>query len=94
MLQPIGDYVIIKVKEKEEKSTGGIVIPTNAKEKQTVGKVVAVGKGSYGENGIKIPMSVEKGDTIIYDKYSGINIEYKGKKFLALHEKDILAVVK
>lgn len=92
MLQPIGDRVIIKVKE-EEKSAGGIVLPTDAKEKQTVGEVVAVGKGSYGENGIQIPMSVEKGDTIIYDKYSGINIEYKGEKFLALREKDILAVV-
>ena len=93
VLQPIGDRVIVKVKE-EEKTVGGIVLASNAKEKPTEGEVVAVGEGSYAENGNKIPMSVEKGDVVLYDKYSGTNVEYEGEKFLVLHEKDILAVVK
>lgn len=92
VLQPIGDRVIVKVKEEEEKTVGGIVLASNAKEKPTEGEVVAV--GSYADNGDKIPMSVNKGDVVLYDKYSGTNVEYEGEKFLVLHEKDILAIVK
>ncbi|MDF7669053.1 co-chaperone GroES [Lactobacillus sp. ESL0701] len=94
MLQPIGDRVIVKVKEEEEKSVGGIVLASNAKEKPTEGEVVAVGEGTYTQTGDKIPMTVKKGDVVLYDKYSGTNVKHEGEEYLVLHEKDILAVVK
>ena len=94
MLQPIGDRVIVKVKEEEEKTVGGIVLASNAKQKPTEGEVVAVGEGSYAENGSKIPMTVKEGDVVLYDKYSGTDVKYDDEKYLVLHEKDILAIVK
>lgn len=94
MLEPIGDRVIVKVKEEEEKTVGGIVLASNAKEKPTEGEVVAVGTGAYTANGEKIPMTIKKGDVVLYDKYSGTNVKYEGEKYLVLHEKDILAIVK
>lgn len=95
MLEPIGDRVIVKVKEEEEEKTvGGIVLASNAKEKPTEGEVVAVGNGAYAENGEKLPMTVKKGDVVLYDKYSGTNVKYEGEKYLVLHERDILAIVK
>ena len=94
MLQPIGDRVIVKVKEEEEKTVGGIVLASNAKQKPTEGEVVAVGEGSYAENGSKIPMTVKKGDVVLYDKYSGTDVKYDDEKYLVLHEKDILVIVK
>ena len=94
MLQPIGDRVIVKVKEEEEKTVGGIVLASNAKQKPTEGEVVAVGEGSNAENGSKIPMTVKKGDVVLYDKYSGTDVKYDDEKYLVLHEKDILAIVK
>ncbi|BAQ56844.1 co-chaperone GroES [Lactobacillus acetotolerans] len=94
MLQPIGDRVIVKVKEEEEKTVGGIVLASNAKQKPTEGEVVAVGEGAYADDGKRIPMTVKKGDVVLYDKYSGTNVKYEGQKYLVLHEKDILAIVK
>ncbi|WEV44162.1 co-chaperone GroES [Lactobacillus sp. ESL0684] len=93
MLQPIGDRVIVKVKEEEEKTVGGIVLASNAKEKPTEGEVVAIGQGNFADNGDKIPMTVKKGDVVLYDKYSGTDVKYEGEKYLVLHEKDILAIV-
>ncbi|CCI85244.1 co-chaperone GroES [Lactobacillus pasteurii] len=94
MLQPIGDRVIVKVKDEEEKTVGGIVLASNAKEKPTEGEVVAVGEGAFATNGEKLPMTVKVGDTVLYDKYSGTNVKYEDQKYLVLHEKDILAIVK
>lgn len=94
VLQPIGDRVIVKVKDEEEKTVGGIVLASNAKEKPTEGEVVAVGEGAFATNGEKLPMTVKVGDTVLYDKYSGTNVKYEGQKYLVLHEKDILAIVK
>jgi chaperonin GroES len=88
VLQPIGDRVIVKVKEEEEKTVGGIVLASNAKQKPTEGE------GAYTSNGDKLPMVVKKGDVVLYDKYSGTNVEYEGEKYLVLHEKDILAIEK
>ncbi|MBD5431111.1 co-chaperone GroES [Lactobacillus agrestimuris] len=94
MLQPIGNRVIVKVKDEEEKTVGGIVLASNAKEKPTQGEVIAVGEGAYSSNGEKIPMTVQKGDTVLYNKYAGSEVEYEGEKYLVLQEKDILAIVK
>lgn len=94
MLQPIGDRVIVKVKDEEEEKVGGIVLASNAKEKPQEGQIVAVGEGARAVNGEIIPMSVSKGETVFFEKYSGTDINYEGEKYLVLHEKDILAVVK
>ena len=94
MLEPIGDRVVVKVKDEEEKTVGGIVLASNAKEKPTQGEVVAVGSGAYADNGEKLPMTVKTGDVVLYDKYSGTNVEYEGEKYLVLRESDLLAVVK
>ncbi|MBD5429983.1 co-chaperone GroES [Lactobacillus sp.] len=94
MLQPIGDRVIVKVKDEEEEKVGGIVLASNAKEKPQEGQIVAVGEGARTVNGEIIPMSVNKGETVFFEKYSGTDINYEGEKYLVLHEKDILAVVK
>ncbi len=93
VLEPIGDRVIVKVKE-EEKTVGGIVLASNAKQKPTEGEIVAVGDGAYADNGEKLPMTVKKGDVVLYDKYAGESVEYDGEKYLVLHEKDVLAIVK
>lgn len=94
MLQPIGDHLIVKVKDEEEKTVGGIVLASNAKEKPTEGEVVAAGTGRYAENGQLLPMSVKQGDTVLYDKYSGTKVKYDGQEYLVLSEKDVLAIVK
>lgn len=94
MLQPIGDRVIVKVKEEEEKTVGGIVLASNAKQKPTEGEVVAVGEGNRNNAGELMPLAVKKGDVVLYDKYSGTDVKYEGEKYLVLHEKDILAIVK
>lgn len=94
MLQPMGDRVIVKVKDEEEKNVGGIVLASNAKEKPQTGEVVAVGQGARDANGNLIPMTVAKCTEVFFDKYSGTNLKYEGQEYLVLHEKDILAYIK
>jgi chaperonin GroES len=94
VLQPISDRVIVKVKKNEDENIGGIYVASNAKQKPTEGEVVAVGSGAVTSEGKVLPMTVKKGDTVLYDKYSGTNIKYEGEEYLVLHEKDILAIEK
>ncbi len=91
-LRPLGDRVIVKPSEGEEKTPSGLVIPDTAKEKPQEGKVVAVGPGRY-EDGKQVPMDVKEGDTIIYSKYGGTEVKIEGADHLILSERDILAVV-
>lgn len=93
VLQPVGDRVIVKVQEEEEK-VGGIVLASNAKKKPQEGQIVEVGEGKRADNGELIPMTVSKGDTVYFEKYAGTDLEYEGEKYLVLHESDILAIVK
>ena len=73
-LKPLGDKIVIKVKEEEKKTTGGIVLPDSAKEKPQQGEVVAVGSGEMID-GKKVPLDVKVGDEVIYSKYSGSEIK-------------------
>jgi len=95
-LKPLEDRVIVKAVVEEEKTSGGIIVPDTAKEKPTLGEIVAVGDGKWDESGTKrVPMDVNKGDKVIYGKYSGT--EYKttdGDELLILRASEILAVVK
>jgi chaperonin GroES len=92
-LQPLGDRVIVKAMESEEKTKSGIVLPETAKEKPQEGEVIAVGSGRY-EEGKRVPLEVKQGDKIIYSKYGGTEVKVDGEEYLILSERDILAIVK
>ncbi|KIS02687.1 co-chaperone GroES [Paucilactobacillus wasatchensis] len=93
MLKPLGDRVVLQAEQEEEKTVGGIVLASNAKEKPTTGKVIAVGEGHTLDNGEKVAPSVKEGDRVLFDKYAGNEVEYEGEKYLVVHEKDIVAIV-
>lgn len=93
-IQPLGDRILVKALKAEEKTKGGIVLPDTAKEKPQAGKVIAVGKGKLLEDGAVKPLEVKVGDTVLYGKYSGTEINHNGEDFLILKEDDILAIVK
>ena len=91
-IQPLGDRVLIKLLEHEEKSAGGIILPDTAKEKPQEGKVMAVGKGRLLEDGTVKALEVKVGDTVLFAKYSGSEIEHGSGDYLILREEEILAV--
>jgi chaperonin GroES len=95
-LKPLGDRVLIKPVSEEEKSKGGILLPdTVSKEKPQVGEILAVGPGSINKEGKILPMTVKKGDKVVYAKYSGTDIKDEDDEdYLLLSEKDILATLK
>jgi len=95
-LKPLGDRVLIEPIFEEEKSKGGILLPdTVSKEKPQVGEVLAIGPGATSKEGKIIPMTVKKGDKVVYAKYSGTDIKGDNDEdYLILSEKDILAIVK
>jgi len=87
-ITPLHDRVIVKPAPAEEKTAGGIIIPDTAKEKPQRGTVMAAGPGKKDE-----PMSVKKGDTILYGKYAGTEVSFEGEDLLIMRESDILAVI-
>ena len=94
-IKPLGDRVVVKPLEAENKSKGGIVLPDTAKEKPQEAKVVAVGKGKVLENGTLQAPEVKVGDKVLFGKYSGNEITTKeGEELLILREEDILAIIK
>ncbi len=94
-IQPLGDRVVVKPLEAEEKTKGGIVLPDTAKEKPQEGKVVAVGKGKVLESGAAQALEVKVGDRVLYGKYSGTEVTTKdGEELLIMREEDILAIIK
>lgn len=92
-LQPLADRVIVKLVEKEEKTTGGVILPDTAKEKPQEAEVIAVGKGRILDNGTTIAPEVKVGDRVIFAKYSGTEVKLDGVEYLILRENDILAVL-
>ncbi|HEY3248729.1 MAG TPA: co-chaperone GroES [bacterium] len=93
-LRPLGDRVVVKPLEEEERTKGGIVLPDTAKEKPVHGEVVAVGPGNWDEDGEKRrPLDVKVGDRVVYGKYSGTEIKEEDEDYLILRESDILAIV-
>ncbi|MDI3533806.1 MAG: chaperonin GroES [Thermosediminibacterales bacterium] len=91
-IKPLGDRVVIKVLESEEKTKSGIVLPDTAKEKPQEGKIVAVGTGEVID-GKKVPLEVKEGDRIIFSKYAGTEVKIEGEEYLILRQSDILAIV-
>lgn len=92
-LKPLGDRLIVEPIEQEEVTALGIVLPETAKEKPMQGKVLATGPGARKEDGSRITMDVNTGDTVLYAKYAGTEVKIDGKKYLILKETDVLAIV-
>ncbi len=92
-LRPLGDRVVIEPLEQEERTESGLYIPETAKEKPQKGTIIAVGAGRKDEDGKRVPMDVEAGQTILFAKYGGTEIKLDNKKLLILKESDILAIL-
>ena len=92
-LKPLGDRLIVEPIEQEEVTASGIVLPESAKEKPMQGKVVAAGPGGRKEDGSRIAMDVQEGDTVLYAKYAGTEVKIGDKKYLIFRETDVLAIV-
>ncbi len=92
-LRPLGDRVVVKPVEREERTKSGIVLPDTAKEKPQEGIVEAVGTGRLLDNGTKVPMELKVGDKILYAKYAGNEFKVEELEYLIISEKDVLAVV-
>ena len=91
--RPLGDRLLVKPKQSEEKTKSGIVLPDSAKEKPQEGEVIAVGEGAKDEKGNKIKMEVKVGDIVLYSKYAGTEVKIEGTEHLIIKESDILAIV-
>lgn len=87
-IRPLADRVLVKPAPAEEKTVSGIIIPDSAKEKPLKGEVLAVGSGTKDEQ-----MVVKTGDTVLYGKYAGTELEWEGEKYLIMRQNDILAVI-
>jgi len=92
-IRPLGDRILVKRVEGEEKSKGGIIIPDTAKEKPQEGLVIAVGKGKTADDGKLIAPEVKQGDRILFGKYSGTEVKLDGVEHLIMREDDILGIL-
>ena len=91
-VKPLGDKVLLRRVDAQEKSKGGIVIPDTAKEKPREGRVVAVGSGHTTDEGKVVPFQVKKGDRVLFSSYAGTEIKLEGHDFVIMGEDDILAI--
>jgi chaperonin GroES len=92
-VKPLEDRVLVKPIEGESKTESGIFLPESAKEKPVQGKVVSIGPGKRLDNGHRAKMSVGKGDTVVYGKYAGTEVEIKGVKHLIMRETELLGII-
>ena len=92
-VRPLDDRVVVEPLEAEEKTAGGILLPDTAKQKPQRGRVLAVGPGKLTDKGDRAALSVQKGDEVIYGRYSGSDIEVDGREIKIMRESDILAKV-
>ena len=92
-LQPLGDRVVLEREGSEEKTAGGILLPSSAQNKPARGVVVSVGEGRQLANGKKAPLQVKTGDRVVFSSYAGDEFKVDGKEYLLLREEDILAVL-
>ncbi len=92
-IKPLGEKVLIKRLEAEEKTRGGIVLPDTAKEKPQKGKVLAVGDGKLLDDGTRAAFQVKVGDTVLFASYAGTEIKVEGEEMVLMDEGDILAIL-
>jgi chaperonin GroES len=92
-IRPLGDRVVLKPVEREERTKSGIVLPDTAKEKPQEGIVQEVGSGRLLDNGTTVPLELKKGDRVLYAKYAGNEFKIDEVEYLIVSEKDVLAVL-
>lgn len=92
-LRPLGDKVVVEVIDEPQTTASGIVLPDTAKEKSQRGKVIAVGSGKILDSGSREPMEVEVGDTVLFAKYGGTEVELGGQELMILSQRDIHAIL-
>jgi chaperonin GroES len=92
-IRPLHDRVVIRRREEERTSAGGIVIPDSATEKPIQGEVLAVGKGKILDNGDVRPLDVKVGDRVLFGKYSGTEVKISGEEVVVMREDDIMGVI-
>ncbi|MBM4382930.1 MAG: co-chaperone GroES [Deltaproteobacteria bacterium] len=92
-IRPLGDRILIKRVDEEQKTAGGIIIPDTAKEKPQEGRVVAVGNGKAGDDGKVRPLDVKKGDRVLFSKYAGSEVKLDGEEHMIIREEDVLGVI-
>ena len=92
-VRPLEDRILIKHLEAETKTKSGIILPESAKEKPMQGKVVSLGPGKLRDNGERVKPGVKKGDTVVYGKYSGTEVEIKNTTHLIVRESELLGVL-
>jgi chaperonin GroES len=92
-VRPLQDRVIVRRMEEERKTASGIVIPDAATEKPDQGEIIAVGNGKTDDNGKLIPMSVKKGDKVLFGKYAGQTFKMDGQEYMTMREEDIIGVI-
>jgi chaperonin GroES len=91
-IRPLGDKVVVKPSEAEDKSAGGIILPDAAKQKPQEGTVIAVGNGRTLDNGERRQLSVKVGDAVVYSKYGGTEFKLEGETVMILDEDQIYAI--
>ncbi len=91
--RPLHDRVLVRRIDEDEKTAGGIIIPDTAKEKPSQGEVIAVGSGARGDDNEVVPMDVQKGDKILFGKWSGSEVRVDGEDLLIMKESDILGII-
>lgn len=91
--RPLGDRVLVKRVEEEQKTKGGIIIPDTAKEKPQEGEVIAVGPGARDEAGKVQPLDLKKGDRILFGKWSGTEVKLNGEELLIMKESDVMGIL-
>jgi len=92
-VKPLGDKILVKRIEAEEKTKGGILLPDTAKEKPKEGKIVEVGSGKLLDDGSRAAFQVKKGDRVLFSSYAGTEVKIDGEEYLIMSEEDILAVI-
>ena len=95
MLKPLNNYVLLERMEEETKTAGGIIIPDNAKEKPSRGRVIATGDGEFS-HGVRVPMTVQTGDVVLIAKwaFSANEVKIDGRDYVIIKESDILGILK
>ena len=92
-LRPLYDRIVVRRKEAGEQVRGGIIIPDTAKEKPQQAEVIAVGEGKFNDQGNRMKLDVQKGDTVLIGKYSGTDIKIDDVEYTILREDEVLAIV-
>ena len=92
-LKPLGDRIVVRPLEAQEKTKSGLVLPDSAKEKPQEGKVLSVGTGKLLDDGVVKSLEIKNGDRVLYGKYSGTEISLEGEDYLILREEDVLAIL-